>query len=75
MSDAHETPDTQPSRDLPDLDAVQARIDEAHEAEDHLMQVMPGAIDTDDDRDSTGLDSGEESQVQTEGGTEDTDRS
>ena len=40
--------DTQDA-DRPDLDAVQARIDEAREAEDHLTVVMPGAIQTDDD--------------------------
>lgn len=59
MSDAPHEPETAPSEtteatstadrsdlpDLPDLDAVQTKIDEAHQAEDHLVDVMPGAID------------------------------
>lgn len=53
-----ETPATEPADEttggahphtLPDLDAVQSRIDEAHEAEDHLVAVMPSAIQPDDD--------------------------
>ncbi len=42
-------PDGHVAHDLPDLGAVQARIDEAHEAEDHLVAVMPSGIQPDDD--------------------------
>jgi hypothetical protein len=45
-----ETTDTSGSRHaLPDLDAVQSRINAAHEAEEHLVAVMPGAIQREDD--------------------------
>ncbi len=37
------------ARDLPDLGAVQAKITQAHEAEDQLAEVMPSAIQPDDD--------------------------
>lgn len=74
----NETPDGPPSPDRPDLGAVRAKIDEAHQAEDHLVQVMPGAIDADADantgpniRPNTGAD--DESTVQTEGGAKSTD--
>ena len=64
MSDA---PDPA-ARELPDLDAVQAKIDEAHQAEDHLVHVDRGAVDpeayqSDDDPEV----------VQTEGGAKETD--
>ncbi|MEP6630582.1 MAG: hypothetical protein ABJA89_08930 [Lapillicoccus sp.] len=35
--------------ELPDLDHVQSTIDSAHDAEDHLADVMPDAIQPDDD--------------------------
>jgi hypothetical protein len=38
----------EPTHTLPDLDAVQSRIDEAHEAEDHLRAVMPDMAQPDD---------------------------
>ena len=53
-SETSETVEVTPSAersDLPDLDTVQEKIDEAHQAEDHLVDVMPGAIDPDVDAD------------------------
>ena len=44
MSDVHDE-SVPAARNLPDLDVVQAKIDEARAAEDHLVQVDPGAID------------------------------
>lgn len=61
--ETHEATEVAPTRDRPDLDVVQAKIDEAHQSEDHLVQVMPGSIDSDAD----------DSRVQTEGGTKETD--
>jgi hypothetical protein len=40
---------THPTHPLPDLDEVRSRIDEAHAAEEHLVAVMPGAIQPEDD--------------------------
>ena len=41
--------DTPDDAQLPDLDEVQTTIDSAHDAEDHLEEVMPDAIQPDDD--------------------------
>jgi hypothetical protein len=41
--------DSQPPAELTDLEAVEARIDEARAAEDHLLEVMPSGIQPDDD--------------------------
>ncbi len=41
--------DTADDAQLPDLDEVQTTIDSAHDAEDHLEDVMPDAIQPDDD--------------------------
>lgn len=41
--------ETEPTHPRPDLDAVQSRIDQAHEAEEHLVAVMPGGIQPEDD--------------------------
>lgn len=43
------TTETTVETGLPDLDEVQATIDSAHDAEDHLAEVMPDAIQPDDD--------------------------
>lgn len=43
------TEPTESTQALPDLEAVQRRIEEAHAAEEHLLAVMPGAIKPEDD--------------------------
>lgn len=65
-SEASETSEVTPTRDRPDLDAVKAKIDDAQQAEDHLVDVMPGAVDP-----GPGVD--DNSRVQTEGGSQETE--
>nr|MDQ6896436.1 hypothetical protein [Actinomycetota bacterium] len=64
-SETSEAREVTPTRDRPDLDAVKAKIDDAQQAEDHLMDVMPGAVDQ-------GPDVDDNSRVQTEGGSQET---
>lgn len=50
MSEPTTDPSSEPqdTKDLPDLDGVDAKIHEAHDAEDHLTDVMPSALSDDD---------------------------